>query len=156
MQVHRARTGVVSGLIGFVILAARCAAADVEWENVTGNVGGDHWGYNGVCLLVAVPGSERIIAGVSENGLWASDDNARTWHKLGVQDKEQIKHRTHQIIFDPKDPSTFWVSGNYGAVIFKSTDWGYKLRTAWEAAARGWPGDRHDRPAAQDNAGRFA
>lgn len=119
-----------TGMMAFLFLTLAAAtprpagAADGAWENVTNNVGGDRWGYNGVCLLATVPGSDRVIAGVSEAGLWATDDGGKTWAKLGADDKVQIKSRTHQIVFDPKDAKTFWVSGNYGAGIFKTTDAG--------------------------------
>jgi photosystem II stability/assembly factor-like uncharacterized protein len=124
---YRSKISVGAAFIAAMAFSAsftRIVDAEPEWQNVTNNVGDDHWGYNGVCLVAAVPGSERIIAGISENGLWASDDGGKTWSKLGASDKEQIKHRTHQLIFDPRDPQTFWVSGNYGAGIFKTTDGG--------------------------------
>jgi photosystem II stability/assembly factor-like uncharacterized protein len=95
------------------------------WVNVTQNVGGPQWGFAGVTTMAAVPGSDRIIAGVSEAGLWASDDRGKTWKKLGEQDKQQIKNRPYQILFDPADVNSFWESGNYqGPGIFKTTDGG--------------------------------
>lgn len=102
--------------------------ARAEWINVTDNVGGEHWGYAGVCLVVAVPNSPAIIAGVSEAGLWRSDDKGRSWRKLGPSDPEPIRHRPHQIVFDPADPQRFWVSGCYGASPFVTTDGGKTFR----------------------------
>ena len=99
-------------------------ADEPQWVNVTNNVGGETWGYAGVTRMAVVPGSADVIAGVSEQGLWLSADKGATWKKLGAGDKEQIKHRPHQFIFDPTDPSTFWVSGCYGAGIFKTIDGG--------------------------------
>src|SRR5262245_20484686 len=90
------------------------------WVNVTNNIGGETWGYAGVTYMAAVPNSDVVIAGVSERGLWSTTDKGVTWKKLGADDKEPIKHRPHQIVFDPKDSSTFWVSGCYGAGIFKT------------------------------------
>ena len=95
-----------------------------SWVNVTANVGGDTWGYAGVTLLAAVPDSADVIAGVSERGLWSSSDGGASWKKLGVNDKEQIKHRPHRILFDPQNPAVFWVSGCYGPTPFKTTDGG--------------------------------
>jgi photosystem II stability/assembly factor-like uncharacterized protein len=94
------------------------------WKNVTGGVGGETWGYAGVTLLAAVPDRDEVLAGVSESGLWSTTDGGETWKKLGAQDREPIKHRPHQIVFDPKNPRAFWVSGCYGAGIFRTTDGG--------------------------------
>jgi len=97
-----------------------------KWVNVTGNVGGDTWGYAGVCKIACVPGPDRdeVIAGISERGLWSSVDGDATWRKLGAEDKVPIAHRPHQVLFDPTQPKTFWVSGCYGAGLFKTTDGG--------------------------------
>ena len=108
----------------FVVAGALCSDPAREWINVTNDVGGEKWGYAGVCLVVAVPDSEAIIAGVSEAGLWRSDDQGKSWRKLGADDKEQIRNRPHQIVFDPKDAGRFWISGCYGASPFITTDAG--------------------------------
>jgi hypothetical protein len=93
------------------------------WVNVTGNVGGEEWGAYGVTYMTAVPGSEEVIAGVSERGLWASGNRGTTWRKLGGNENE-MKFRPGRIVFDPQDPSTFWVSGCYGDAPFKTQDGG--------------------------------
>jgi len=99
--------------------------ADVKgWKNVTEGVGGETWGYAGVTLMSAVPDRDEVIAGVSESGLWSSADGGATWKKLGAADKEPIKNRPHQIVYDPKNPRVFWISGNYGAGIFRTDDAG--------------------------------
>ena len=113
-----------SGILSAAPARAADASAPAAWLNVTSNVGGEKWGYNGVCRLAAVPGGRRIIAGVSEAGLWASDDGGANWSALNQKGSTKIIHRTHSIVFDPKDPKVFWVSGNYGAGIFKTTDGG--------------------------------
>ena len=95
------------------------------WVNVTNNVGGPQWGYAGVMTMAAVPGADRVIAGVSEQGLWTSDDRGKSWKKLGEQDKVQIKNRPYRILFDPADSNIFWESGNYeGPGVLKTTDGG--------------------------------
>lgn len=95
------------------------------WVNVTSNVGEPKWGYAGVTLLAAVPGSNRVIAGVSEAGLWETSDGGKTWTKLGAKDAVPIMNRPYQIVFDPKDSSVFWESGNYaGPGLFKTIDGG--------------------------------
>ena len=99
------------------------APADT-WTNVTHNVGGDKWGYAGITALVTVPDSDRIIAGVSEQGLWITTDRGETWTKLAAADKVQITNRPYQIVFDPKNPQHFWESGNYGPGLFFTADAG--------------------------------
>ncbi|HWE04905.1 MAG TPA: hypothetical protein VG326_21035 [Tepidisphaeraceae bacterium] len=97
----------------------------VTWINVTANVGGEKWGYAGVTLMAAVPGSDQIIAGVSEAGLWTTTDSGKAWKKLGAKDAVAIQNRPYQIVFDPTDPKIFWESGNYKPPgVFKSTDGG--------------------------------
>jgi photosystem II stability/assembly factor-like uncharacterized protein len=95
-----------------------------SWANVTHNVGGEKWGYAGVCLLADVPGRDEVSAGVSEAGLWSSTDGGASWSRLGAEDKVQITNRPYQIIFDPKDPKVFWISGSYGPGIFRTRDGG--------------------------------
>src|ERR1041385_2112622 len=74
----------------------------------------------------AMPGAagRRVSAGVSEAGLWASDDGGATWRPLNQKGATRITHRTYNILFDPKDPQVFWVSGSYGPGIFKTIDGG--------------------------------
>jgi photosystem II stability/assembly factor-like uncharacterized protein len=95
-----------------------------SWMNVTHNVGGDKWGYAGITFMTAVPDSERVIAAVSEQGLWTTNDNGETWTKLGAAGKVQITNRAYQILFDPKDTHRFWESGNDGPGLFTTTDGG--------------------------------
>jgi photosystem II stability/assembly factor-like uncharacterized protein len=92
-----------------------------DWIDVTNNVGGENWGAYGITYMKAVPGSDMVIAGVSECGLWRTDDGGATWKKLGGA---EIKNRPGRIVFDPKDPAVFWVSGCYGDAPFKTEDGG--------------------------------
>jgi photosystem II stability/assembly factor-like uncharacterized protein len=103
-----------------VCLVTLTARAD-EWVNVVNNLGGDTWGAYGVTYLKAVPNSDRVIAGVSERGLWVTADNGKTWTALG---EGEIKHRPGRIVFDPKDVETFWVAGCYGDAPHRTTDGG--------------------------------
>lgn len=98
--------------------------APSPWTNVTRDLGGDKWGVGGVTTMAAVPESDIVIAGVSENGLWASDDGGKTWTKLGAKDAVQISNHPYQIVFDPKNPRTFWESGNAGPGVFRTDDGG--------------------------------
>ena len=96
-------------------------ARSAEWVNVTNNVGGEKWGAYGVTYMRAIPGSNEVIAGVSERGLWATGDGGTTWRKLGGN---EMKFRPGRIVFDPKNTSVFWVSGCYGDAPFKTDDGG--------------------------------
>ena len=105
-------------------LALSTAFADgpaTEWTDVTNNVGGDKWGAYGVTYVKDVPGSDMVIAGVSEVGLWATIDGGATWKKLGGS---EIRSRPGRIVFDPKNPRIFYVSGCYGDAPFKTEDGG--------------------------------
>src|SRR5580700_7984998 len=91
----------------FTAMTFACAAVfpvnarSAEWVDVTNNVGGEKWGAYGVTYVKAVPGSEAVIAGVSECGLWETRDGGANWKKLGGA---EIKNRPGRIVFDPKDP----------------------------------------------------
>ncbi len=99
-------------------------APPARWINVTGALGGEKWGFGGVTVLAAVPGGDAVIAGVSEGGLWISSDAGTTWTHLGNKDAVQIANRPYQIVFDPKQPKTFWESGSYGPGLFRTNDGG--------------------------------
>ena len=101
--------------------ASHPAPSAGQWADVTSNVGGPTWGAYGVTHMAAVPGRDAIIAGVSGRGLWRSEDNGATWTKLGG---DEIKFRPGRIVFDPKDPAIFWVSGCYGDSPFRTDDAG--------------------------------
>ena len=95
-----------------------------NWVNVTHNVGGDKWGFAGVTTMAVVPGSDEVLAGVSEQGIWSTTDGGKSWNRLGPPDKDPVKNRPYQILFDPKDPKIFWASGNHGPGICKTADGG--------------------------------
>jgi photosystem II stability/assembly factor-like uncharacterized protein len=113
---------------GFVVTSAVYAQTTKPagvWVNATSNVGGNKWGYAGITTMAAVPGTGQIIAGVSEAGLWGSEDGGKSWVKLGQSDVVQILNRPYQILFDPTDVKTFWETGNSdGPGLFKTTDGG--------------------------------
>src|SRR5476649_1741455 len=114
------RIAFLVALIAHALAAAETPAAGT-WLNVTSNVGGEKWGAYGVTYMKAVPGMDAVIAGVSERGLWATGDGGANWKKMGG---DEIKNRPGQIVFDPKNVNTFWVSGCYGDSPFKSEDGG--------------------------------
>ena len=100
---------------------AAAEPGDAGWVNVTNNVGGEKWGAYGVTYMQAVPGSNEVIAGVSERGLWLSADRGATWRRLS---DTEMKYRPGRIVFDPKNPAVFWASGCYGDAPFKTEDGG--------------------------------
>ena len=67
-----------------------------------------------------------MIAGVAQQGLWASRNGAKTWSRLGQgPGSAEITHRLTSVAYDPDDPATFWVSGMYsGGGLYKTTDGG--------------------------------
>jgi photosystem II stability/assembly factor-like uncharacterized protein len=97
-----------------------------DWINATGNLANLQSECGNLTLLSAVPGSERILAGVAKVGLYESSDRGQHWEKLGTgAGSAVIENRPGSIVYDPEDPSTFWESGIYnGPGVFKTTDGG--------------------------------
>ncbi len=108
-------------LVAASALFSRAGEDAAGWVDVTSNVGGEKWGAYGVTYMKAVPGSDEVIAGVCELGLWSSIDGGATWKKMGGPD---TKFRPGRIVFDPKNPAIFWVSGCYGDAPFRTDDGG--------------------------------
>jgi photosystem II stability/assembly factor-like uncharacterized protein len=76
-------------------------------------------------VISAVPNSKRLIAGVAMQGLWASDDSAKTWTQLGTAAGPQIiNNGPTAIVYDPDHPDVFWESGIYGDGEFRTDDAG--------------------------------
>jgi len=101
-----------------------------QWVNVTGNLAGIPSECGNLCLLSAVPGQDKIIAGVAKRGLWQTTDGGATWTQLGQGDgSEKIVNRPSRILYDPKDPKIFWESGIYNSFgIYQTTDAGQTFR----------------------------
>jgi photosystem II stability/assembly factor-like uncharacterized protein len=87
-------------------------------------------------LLSAVPGTDRVLAGVAKAGLFESTDRGQSWVKLGTgAGSAVIEHRPSSIVYDPEAPSTFWVSGIYnGPGLFKTTDGGQTFEALGDIA----------------------
>lgn len=105
----------------FFVIFSCAFALEPTWVDVTNNVGGEKWGAYGVTHLSAVPNSDEVIAGVSEVGFWSTKDGGATWTKLG---DIATKMRPSRIVFDPKNPSIYWLSGCYGDCPFRTDDGG--------------------------------
>ena len=87
-----------------------------RWVNVTGNLAGLRSECGNLCLLSAVPGPDRILAGVARRGLWQSTHGGGDWTALGTAPgSEAILNRPSWILYDPDParPGRFWESGIY-------------------------------------------
>jgi photosystem II stability/assembly factor-like uncharacterized protein len=77
-------------------------------------------------ILSAVPGSDRIMAGVALKGLWANNSGS-TWTHLGEgAGSDTISNRPSWIVYDPTNSAMFWESGIYGngGGVYRTTDGG--------------------------------
>ncbi len=94
-----------------------------QWVDATNDLANNKWGPGGVTLLAVVPGTDQIIAGVSEKWLWTSANGGTSWAELGTVGN--AKNRPSSILFDPKAPDAFWVTSSAGAPgAFATTDGG--------------------------------
>jgi hypothetical protein len=114
-----------------VILATALAFHDgahvgaATWLNVTGNLASMPSECGNLTMLSAVPGTDSIIAGVAQKGLWINS-GATTWTQLGTgAGSDVITNRPSWIVYDPAHPGTFWESGIYnGGGIYRTTNAG--------------------------------
>lgn len=86
---------------------------------------------------------ERLLAGVDQAGLFASDDGGETWQLVeGLTDHETRSNWypgfgglcAHSVLSDPKDPARLWV-GISAVGVFRSEDGGLN----WKAKNQGVP-----------------
>jgi photosystem II stability/assembly factor-like uncharacterized protein len=100
-------------------------AAQEAWVNVTGSLAFKLSECGNMTLLSAVPGSDRLIAGVAARGLWESTAEGK-WTQIGTgAGSERVTHRPSSIVYDPQDPAIFWVSGIYNTVgLYQTKDGG--------------------------------
>src|SRR5579859_4326621 len=97
-----------------------------SWSNVTGNLANMPSECGNLTMLSAVPGSNTIIAGIAQKGLWASSNNGASWTHLGSgSGSAVITNRPQWITYDPTHPGVFWEAGIYnGGGVYKTTDGG--------------------------------
>jgi hypothetical protein len=107
-----------------ILFAFGCSQA--AWVNATGNLANMASECGNMCLLSAVPGKDRVIAGIAQKGLWATTDGGTTWTHLGSgAGSAVITNRPGCIVYDPTNPDIFWESGAYnGNGVYKTTDGG--------------------------------
>jgi photosystem II stability/assembly factor-like uncharacterized protein len=98
-------------------------APPTSWINATGNLATLAAGGGDISIVSAKPDSARVIAGVGQKGLFATDDSGTTWFALGTgAGSTSINNDPTAITYDPAQPTTFWESGIYGSAVFKTTD----------------------------------
>jgi photosystem II stability/assembly factor-like uncharacterized protein len=96
--------------------------------DVTANLAGLASECGNLSYLTGRPGTDQLIAGVAQQGLWVLGGGSDQWSRLGGGLAPQIKNRTNTIVFDPDVPDRFWESGNYAAPgLVRTTDGGRKL-----------------------------
>jgi photosystem II stability/assembly factor-like uncharacterized protein len=97
-----------------------------QWMNVTANLAGMPSECGNLSFMSAVPGQDKIIAGIAKHGLWQSTDGGATWTQLGQgMGSDAIVNRPSSIAYDPKNPNAFWESGIYNSFgVYRTTDGG--------------------------------
>ncbi len=102
----------IAATLWFTVAPLLCA----QWVNVTANLAGMPSECGNMCLLSAVPGQDRIIAGIAKRGLWQTTDGGARWTALGQgAGSDAIINRPSEIVYDPKNPNAFWESGIYNS-----------------------------------------
>jgi photosystem II stability/assembly factor-like uncharacterized protein len=108
-----------------------------SWTNVTGTfnatLGTNNNGLGGmpsecgnVPLVSTVPGQDKVIVGIAQQGLWESTNNGASWSKLGTgAGSAVITNRPIHISYDPTNSNIFYEAGIYnGGGVYKTTDGG--------------------------------
>lgn len=112
-----------AALVTAALLAASAGAgAQKTWLNVSGSLGAALKKPAVLTVLAAAPGIDQVVVGFDMAGLFATTDGGISWAQLGAPG--QIAQLPVQIVFDPKRPRTFWVSGMHGPGVFKTIDGG--------------------------------
>lgn len=103
-----------------------CVLSAAEWQDATGDLGGDYgWGEVSVSTIAAAPGTDRIYTWIRKVGLYVSTDGGKRW-------RETLKDATEApsdgipnlILFDPRDPQRLWIALMYGKGLLTSGDGG--------------------------------
>ncbi len=95
-----------------------------QWANATGNLAGLGSECGNLSNLSSKPDENMLIAGVAQQGLWASKNGGGSWARLGTgAGSSTITNRTSDVVYDPDHPQTFWESGIYNAGgVYQTTD----------------------------------
>ena len=119
---HLRRAAFSRQCAALLVLAASQAQAQRSWIDVTRPLGALLKKPSVITLIAAAPGSDQVIVGIDMAGLFATTDGGLSWSPLGAPG--QIAQLPVQVVFDPKRPRTFWVSGMHGPGVFKTMDGG--------------------------------
>jgi photosystem II stability/assembly factor-like uncharacterized protein len=116
----------VAALFPLSALEADSAAPTDGWVNVTSNLANMQSECGNMTLLSPVPRSNTVIAGIAQQGLWATNDGGASWQALGTgQGSARITNRPFWISYDPLNPARFYESGIYnGGGAFATTNGG--------------------------------
>ncbi len=95
-----------------------------QWANETSNLAGLGSECGNLSTLSSKPDEDMLIAGIAQQGLWASKNGGGSWTRLGTgAGSASITNRTSSIVYDPDHPQTFWESGIYNAGgVYKTAD----------------------------------
>ena len=113
-------------LLAAGILFAITSPLAAQWVNVTANLADLPSECGNLCLLSAVPGQDKIIAGIAKRGLWQTTDGGATWTALGQgAGSDAIVNRPSRILYAPTDAKVFWESGIYNSFgVYRTRDAG--------------------------------
>ena len=94
-----------------------------QWAPATSNLAGLPTQCGSVTLVSAAPDQPLVVAGVANQGLWASTEGSGTWTRLGQgPGSAVISNRPSSITYDPVHPGAFWESGIYGSGAYQTTN----------------------------------
>jgi hypothetical protein len=112
---------VITSLLTLLLLSG-VSDLGAAWVNATGNLAGLPSECEEIPSVWAVPGVNKIITGVSNNGLYATSNGGTAWTKISGT---SIGIRLLQMHFDPDHPNSWYAGGIYHTPgIFKTTDAG--------------------------------
>ncbi len=116
----------VAALCPLSALDSVSAAAADGWANVTSNLANMPSECGNLTLLSPVPRSNTVIAGIAQQGLWATTDGGASWQPLGTgQGSARVTNRPSWISYDPLNSARFYESGIYnGGGAFVTTSGG--------------------------------
>jgi photosystem II stability/assembly factor-like uncharacterized protein len=100
------------------------------WTNVTSNLAGLMSECGNLPHVSARPDMDMLIAGVAQQGLWATTNGGVSWSRLGTgAGSAMITNRTSWILYDPTNANVFWESGIYnGAGVYRTDNGGSTFR----------------------------